>query len=65
MFGQDFLAKSDKIIANLLTLANEELGSKGVKIEPSIIVERIISPLKDLYLKNLIELLESFLEQNP
>jgi len=65
MFGQDFLAKSDKIFANLLTLANEELGSKGVKIEPSIIVDRIIPPLKDLYLKNLIELLESFLEQNP
>ena len=65
MLDWDFLAKSDKIFADLLTLANEELGSKGVNIEPSIIVDRIISPLKDLYLKNLTELLESFLKKNP
>jgi len=65
MLEGDFLAKSDEIFADLLTLANEELGSKGVNIEPSIIVDRIISPLKDLYLKNLTELLESFLKKNP
>jgi hypothetical protein len=65
MLDWDFLSKSDEIFADLLTLANEELGSKGVNIEPSIIVDRIISPLKDLYLKNLTELLESFLEKNP
>ena len=65
MLDPDFLAKSNKTFAHLLILANEELGSRGVKIEPSIIVERIISPLKDLYLKNLTELLESFLEKNP
>jgi len=49
----------------LLNLANEELGSKGLNIEPSIIVSRIISPLKDIYLKNLAEVLESLLEKNP
>jgi hypothetical protein len=65
MFDQDFFAKSNEIFADLLNLANQELGSKGVKIEPSVIVDRIISPLKGLYLKNLTELLESFLEKNP
>jgi len=65
MLDRDFFAKSNEIFTDLLTLANQELGSKGVKIEPSVIVGRIISPLKDLYLKNLTELLESFLSKNP
>ena len=57
---QDFFEKSNKIFADLLKLANEELGSKGLKIEPSIIMGKIISPLQDLYIKNLAEVLESF-----
>jgi hypothetical protein len=65
MLDQNFFAKSDKIFKNLLDLANNELGSAGVNIEPSVIVGRIISPLKDLYLKNLAELLESSLEKKP
>ncbi len=65
MLDRDFFAKSNEIFTDLLNLANQELGSKGVKIGPSVIVDRIISPLKDLYLKNLTELLESFLEKNP
>lgn len=65
MIDQDFFTKSDKIFSDLLNLANEELGSKGFNIEPSIIVDRIISPLKVFYLKNLTELLESFLKKNP
>lgn len=65
MLDQDFFTKSDKIFSDLLNLANEELGSKGFNIEPSIIVDRIISPLKVFYLKNLTELLESFLKKNP
>jgi hypothetical protein len=63
MLDQDFFAKSDKIFTVLLDLANNELGSAGVNVEPSVIVARIISPLKDLYLKNLAELLESSLEK--
>jgi hypothetical protein len=65
MLDRDFFAKSDKTFADLLTLVNEELGSKGLNIEPSIIVGRIISPLKHDFLKKLTELLESFLEKNP
>lgn len=65
MFDQDFFANSDKIFTDLLDLANNELASAGVNVEPSVIVSRIISPLKDLYLRNLAELLESSLEKNP
>ena len=65
MVDRDFFAKSNEIFASLFNLANEELASRGINVEPSVIVDRIISPLKDLYLKNLAELLESFLEKNP
>jgi len=65
MLDQNFFAKSDKIFKNLLDLANNELGSAGVNIEPSVIVGRVISPLKDLYLKTIAELLESSLEKKP
>jgi hypothetical protein len=65
MLDRDFMAKSNEVFTTLFNLANEELASKGINIEPSVIVDRIISPLKDLYLKNLTELLESFLEKNP
>ena len=65
MLDRDFFAKSNEIFTDLLNLANQKLGSKGINIEPSVIVDRIISPLKDLYLKNLTELLESLLEKIP
>ena len=65
MLDRGFFAKCDEIFADLLNLANQELGSRGVKIEPSVIVDKIISPLKTLYLKNLTDLLESFLMKNP
>ena len=65
MLDRDFFEKSDEIFTDLFNLANQELGSRGVKIEPSVIVDKIISPLKTLYLKNLTELLESFLMKNP
>jgi hypothetical protein len=60
---KDFFEKSNKIFVNLLNLENEELGSKGLKVEPSVIIGKVISPLKDLYSKNLTELLESFLKK--
>jgi hypothetical protein len=59
MLGQAFFTKSDKIFTDLLVLANEELGSAGLNVEATVIVERIISPLKNLYVKNLAGLLES------
>jgi hypothetical protein len=65
MLDRVFFAKSNEIFTTLFNLANEELASKGINIEPRVIVNRIISPLKDLYLKNLTELLESLLEKIP
>ena len=65
MLDQSFFAKCDNIFTVLLDLAKNELGSAGVNVEPSVIVGRIISPLKDLYLKNLAELLESSVEKKP
>jgi hypothetical protein len=64
MLGRDFFARSDEVFVTLFNLANEELNFNGIKIEPSVIVDEIISPLKDLYLKNLTELLESLLKKN-
>jgi hypothetical protein len=63
MLDRDFFAKTDEIFVALFNLASEELIFNGIKVEPSVIVDKIISPLKDLYLKNLTELLESFLKK--
>jgi len=60
---QAFFEKSNKIFVDLFNLANEELGSSGVRIESATIVEKVISPLKDHYVKNLSDLLESFLQR--
>ena len=63
MMGKDFFEKSHEIFVDLLNLANEELISKRLKIEPSVIIRKVISPAKDLYFKNLSELLGSSLEK--
>ncbi len=57
----NFLEKSNAIFKELFDLANQELGPGGPKVEPSLIVERVISPLRALYFKNVSELLEAFL----
>ena len=57
-----FIEKSDKILEDLLNLASDEFESKGIRIEPSVIVAKIIRPLKDLYVRNVTELLESHLQ---
>lgn len=64
MFDRDFFVKSDAIFTDLLNLTNKELGSRGINIEPSVIVDKIISPLKDLYIRNLAGLLESLTGKN-
>jgi hypothetical protein len=64
MLSRDFFERSDEVFVTLFNLANEELNFNGIKIEPSVIVDKIISPLKDLYLKILTELLESLLKRN-
>ena len=44
MLDRDFLSKYNEIFTNLLILANQELVKKGMKIEPSVIIDKIISP---------------------
>jgi len=59
---QAFFEKSNKIFVDLFNLANEELRSSGLGVESATIVEKVISPLKDHYMKNLSNLLESILQ---
>jgi len=64
MDGEGLLEKSNGVFENLLNLTNQELTSKGLTIDPSIIIGKIVSPVQELYIKNLTELLESFLQKN-
>jgi hypothetical protein len=61
MGEEGLLEKANPIFASLINLTNEELTSKGFTVAPSLIIEKIVSPVKELYIKNLAELLESLL----
>lgn len=63
MSDQGLLEKSNRIFADLAKLASEELNSNGLKIEPSLIVERVVSPTQQVFVKNLNELLEFLLRK--
>jgi len=61
MAEEGLLEKSNVIFSNLINLTNEELNSQGFTVPPGIIIEKIVSPVKELYIKNLTELFESLL----
>jgi len=61
MGEEGLLEKANTIFATLINLTNKELNSQGFTVPPSIIIEKIVSPVKDLYIKNLTELFESLL----
>jgi len=61
MGEEGLLEKTNTIFANLINVTNEELSSQGFTVAPSIIIEKIVSPVKELYIKNLTQLLESLL----
>ena len=63
MGDEGLIEKTNRTFADLISLTNEELKSRGLTIEPQIIVEKIVTPLKELYIKNLTALLESFLQR--
>ena len=63
MDDEGLMEKSNRTFANLVNLTNEKLKSQGLTIDPQIIVEKIISPVKELYIRNLAELLESLLRK--
>ncbi len=64
MDDEGLIEKSNRTFADLVNLTNEKLKSQGLTIDPQIIVEKIISPVKELYIRNLAELLESLLRKN-
>lgn len=63
MDDEGLMEKSNRTFANLVNLTSEKLKSQGLTIDPQIIVEKIISPVKELYIRNLAELLESLLRK--
>lgn len=63
LLHQEFIEDSHTIFEDLFNLAIEELGSNGMKIEPSLIFNKVISPIRMLYLKNLGEVIASVLEK--
>jgi len=61
MGEEGILEKSNAVFANLIALTNEELNSQGFTVPANIIIEKIVSPVKALYIKNLTQLFESLL----
>ena len=61
MGEEGILEKSNAVFANLIALTNEELNSQGFTVPANIIIEKIVSPVKELYIKNLTQLFESLL----
>jgi len=46
-----------KLFDELFLVTFKELGLMGIRVEASDVVERVISPVKDAYLKGLLDLL--------
>jgi len=46
-----------KLFDELFLVTFKQLGLMGIRVEPSDVVKQVISPVKDLYLKGLLDLL--------
>jgi hypothetical protein len=46
-----------KIFDDLFMVTFKQLGLMGIRVEPGDVVKRVISPVKDVYLKGLLDLL--------
>ena len=53
----DLHKEAAKIFDDLFMVTFKELGLMGIRVEPGDVVKRVISPVKDLYLKGLVDLL--------
>ena len=53
----DFQQDTARIFDELFMVTFKGLGLMGVQVEPSEVVKKIISPVKDSYLKGLLEVL--------
>ena len=49
--------EASKLFDELFLVTFKELGLMGIQVEPSDVVERVISPVKDAYIKGLLDLL--------
>jgi len=52
-----------KLFDELFLVTFKQLGLMGIRVEPSDVVKQVISPVKDLYLKGLLDLLTLVNEQ--
>jgi hypothetical protein len=46
-----------KLFDELFLVTFKQLGLMGIRVEPSDVVKQVISPVKDVYLKGLLDLL--------
>ena len=49
--------EADKLFDELFLMTYKELGLMNIRVEPSEVVKRVISPVRDAYLKGLMDLL--------
>jgi len=52
-----------KLFDELFLVTFKQLGLMGIRVEPSDVVKQVISPVKDLYLKGLLDLLTLVTQQ--
>jgi hypothetical protein len=53
----DLHKEAAKIFDDLFLVTYNQLGLMGIRVEPGDVVKRVISPVKDVYLKGLMDLL--------
>jgi hypothetical protein len=53
----DLQQETARIFDELFMVTFKELGLMGIQVEPSEVVKKIVSPVKDAYLKGLLDLL--------
>jgi hypothetical protein len=53
----DLHKEAAKIFDDLFMVTFKQLGLMGIQVEPGDVIKRVISPVKDVYLKGLLDLL--------
>jgi hypothetical protein len=53
----DLHKEAARIFDDLFMVTFQQLGFMGIQVEPADVVKRVISPVKDVYLKGLLDLL--------
>ncbi len=53
----DLHKEAGRIFDDLFLITFKQLGLMGIRVEPGEVVKRVISPVKDVYLRGLLDLL--------